>query len=144
MGRLSSILQKRSPVLWVFSPEQTVAEAIRAMAERQVGVVPIVASGRLVGIFSERDLLRRVVAKGRDPEKTLLAEVMTPDPVTAAPGEDRITAIDKMQAIGCRHLPIEVNGTVIDMLSMRDLLYQEIQEKAAEVAELRHYVSGSY
>lgn len=144
MGRLSSILQKRSPVLWVFGPEQPVAAAIRCMAERQVGAVPIVAEGRLMGIFSERDLLRRVVAKGRDAEKTLLAEVMTRDPVTAIPGEDRITAIDKMRAVGCRHLPIEVNGTVIDMLSMRDLLYEEIEEKAAEVEELRHYVRGSY
>ena len=69
---------------------------------------------------------------------------MTPDPVTASPNEDRLMAIRKMQAVGCRHLPIVANGTVIDMLSMRDLLFVEIEERAAEVEQLRHYISGSY
>ena len=53
-------------------------------------------------------------------------------------------AIGKMQAVGCRHLPIVVNGTVLDMLSMRDLLFVEIEERVAEVAQLRQYISGSY
>ncbi len=144
MGRLSAILQKRSPVLWVLAPDQTVAEAVEILAGRQVGAIPIVANGRLVGIFSERDLLRRVVAAHRAPEKTLLADVMTRDPVTAVPNEERRTAIEKMQLVGCRHLPIEVGGEVIDMLSMRDLLFEELEERRAEVEELRQYVSGSY
>jgi CBS domain-containing protein len=128
----------------MFGPEQTVADAVVCMAERQVGAVPIIASGRLVGIFSERDLLRRVIAQGRVPEETLLSDVMTPHPVTALPDESRLLAIDKMRDVGCRHLPVEVDGEVIDMLSMRDLLYAEIEEKSAQVEELRHYVSGSY
>ena len=144
MGRLSAILQARSPVLWVFGPEQTVAEAVRTMAEHQVGVVPILDQERLIGIFSERDLLRRVVARGRSLEKTLLSEVMTPDPVTAAPSDSRPTAIHKMHSVGCRHLPVVAEGVLIDMLSMRDLLSDEIQERTAEVQELRQYVSGSY
>lgn len=144
MGRLSAILQKRSPVLWVFRPEQTVAEAVRAMAERQVGVVPILDQERLIGIFSERDLLRRVVARGRSLDKTLLSEVMTPDPVTAVPTEDRPTALRKMRSVGCRHLPVLADGVLIDMLSLRDLLADEIEERTAEVRELRQYVSGSY
>lgn len=144
MGRLSAILQKRSPVLWILGPEDTVAEAIATLAERRVGAVPVVDAGRLVGIFSERDLVRRVVARGRAPEKTRLSEVMTPNPVTARPEEGRMAAIEKMRAVGCRHLPIEVDGTMIDMLSMRDLLFAEIAEKAAEVEELRQYVRGSY
>ncbi len=144
MGRLVSILQRRSPVVYLLSPEQTVAEAVRVMAENHIGVVPILERDRLVGIFSERDLLRRVIAKGRHLEKTSLGEVMTPDPVTAMPDEDRKSAIQKMQAVGCRHLPIVVHDRVIDMLSMRDLLFVEIEERDQEIAALRGYRPGSY
>ena len=144
MGRLVSILQRRSPVVYLLSPEQTVAEAVRVMAENHIGVVPILERDRLVGIFSERDLLRRVIAKGRHLEKTSLREVMTPDPVTAMPDEDRKSAIQKMQAVGCRHLPIVVHDRVIDMLSMRDLLFVEIEERDQEIAALRGYIHGSY
>jgi len=144
MGRLVSILQRRSPVVYLLSPDQTVAEAVRVMAENHIGVVPILERDRLVGIFSERDLLRRVIAKGRHLEKTSLGEVMTPDPVTAMPDEDRKSAIQKMQAVGCRHLPIVVHDRVIDMLSMRDLLFVEIEERDQEIAALRGYIHGSY
>jgi len=144
MGLLSQILQTRSRVLYVQDPHQPVAAVVRLMAKQQIGAIPVCEAGRLVGIFSERDFLRRVAAKRLDPEKTVLAAVMTPHPVTAAPGEDRLTAIQKMQAVGCRHLPIVVNETVIDMLSMRDLLFVEIAEREEEVAQLRHYISGSY
>jgi CBS domain-containing protein len=114
------------------------------MAEKHIGVVPILEGHRLVGIFSERDLLRRVVAKGRSLEKTTLREVMTPDPVTAGPDEDRQSAIQKMQAVGCRHLPIMVNEYVVDMISTRDLLFVEIEERDQEIAALRGYIHGDY
>ena len=144
MGRLAPILQRRSAVVHLFAPDQTVAEAVETMARYRIGVVPVVESGRLVGIFSERDLLRRVVAKGRSPEKTSVREVMTPDPVTSSPDEGRQSAIRKMKSVGCRHLPIVVNETVIDMLSMRDLLNEELEERDREIEALRGYIHGSY
>lgn len=144
MGKLVSILQRRSPVVHVLGPDQTVAEAVTVMAEKHIGVVPILEGRRLVGIFSERDLLRRVVAKGISLEKTTLREVMTPDPVTAGPDEDRQSAIQKMQAVGCRHLPIMVNEYVVDMISTRDLLFVELEERDQEIAALRGYIHGDY
>ncbi len=144
MARLAPILQRRSAVVHPLAPDQTVSDAVQAMAEHRVGVVPIVEAGRLIGIFSERDLVRRVQARGRGLEKTLLREVMTPDPVTARPDEARRSAIQKMQAVGCRHLPIVVSGVVIDMLSMRDLLGVEIEERVQEIEELKGYIHGSY
>jgi CBS domain-containing protein len=144
MGKLVSILQRRSPVVHVLGPDQTVAEAVTVMAEKHIGVVPILEGRRLVGIFSERDLLRRVVAKGISLEKTTLREVMTPDPVTVGPDEDRQSAIQKMQAAGCRHLPIMVNEHVVDMLSTRDLLFVELEERDQEIAALRGYIHGDY
>jgi CBS domain-containing protein len=144
MGQISQILQRRSPVVHIATPEQVVSEAISVMATLQIGVLPIVADGELVGIFSERDLVRRVIAMGRAPDKTPLGEVMTPNPVTAAPDEERLTAITKMQTVGCRHLPVVAAGAIIDMLSMRDLLFVELEERQEEVNSLRRYIGGSY
>lgn len=144
MGLLSQILKTRNRVLHLQDRHQPVDQVIRLMAREQIGAVPVCDAGRLVGIFSERDFLRRVAARGLDPAKTELAAVMTPDPVTAEPTEDRLVAIGKMQGMGCRHLPIVANGVVIDMLSMRDLLFVEIAEREQEVAQLRQYISGQY
>lgn len=144
MGRIAELLGKRSPVVHPVSPGQTVLEVVALMAARRVGAVPVVESGQLVGIFSERDLVRRVVAAGRALDKTLLAEVMTPDPVTAAPGDERAEAVRKMEEIQCRHLPVVQHGSVVDMLSIRDLLFDELEERAQAEASLRRYIGGSY
>jgi CBS domain-containing protein len=78
MGLIAQLLEKRSPVVHIVSPHQTVAEAVAIMASRKIGAVPVVEDGRLVGIFSERDVVRRVVWVNRSPEKTEIGEVMTP------------------------------------------------------------------
>jgi CBS domain-containing protein len=144
MARLRAILHARNPVVHPFHPERTVAEAVAEMNRYQIGVLPVVEGGRLVGIFSERDLVRRVIAPGRSLEATRIREVMTPDPITATPDEDRQSAMVKMQEIGCRHLPIVVNDAVVDMLSMRDLLFVELAERQQEIQALRGYIQGVY
>jgi CBS domain-containing protein len=144
MGRLVTILRRRSPVVHVVGPDQTVAEAVATMAQHQVGALPIVDGQRLIGIFTERDLLRRVIAKGASIDKTRVGEVMTPDPITSTPDEYRLSAIEKMQSMGCRHLPIVVADELLDMLSMRDLLFVELAERNREIQELRGYIHGSY
>lgn len=144
MGLVAELLAKRSPVVHIVSPEQMVLDAVALMAARRVGAIPVVENGRLVGIFSERDLVRRVVAPGRSPEKTRIAEVMTPNPATAAPGDERALAVRKMETVGCRHLPVVQHGALVDMLSIRDLLFVELEERAEAVESLRRYIGGSY
>jgi len=144
MDNMIAILQRRSPVLHILEPSDTVASAARVMSEHSVGAVVIVWHGQLVGIFTERDLLRRVVARGSAPERTQLQDVMTPAPVVAEIGESRSSAIAKMRSVGCRHLPVVLGPEVIDMVSIRDLLYWELEERAIEVDALRRYISGSY
>jgi CBS domain-containing protein len=144
MGLIAELLAKRSPVVHIVSPEQTVIDAVALMAARRVGAVPVVERGQLVGIFSERDVVRRVVATGRSAEKTRIAEVMTPEPVTAGPGDERALAMLKMEKVGCRHLPVVQHGAVVDMLSIRDLLFGELEERAEAVESLRRYIGGSY
>ena len=85
-----------------------------------------------------------MIARGRAPEQVRLREVMTPEPVTSRPGESRLVALHKMQSAGCRHLPIIADdGVVIDMLSLRDLLFDELDERAAEVEDLKRYIQGA-
>ena len=110
------------------------------MSEGRVGAIPIMDDERLVGIFSERDLMTRVVVSGRDPRATRISDVMTHDVVTASLDDTVDSCVDKMQAAGCRHLPVVHEGRVISMLSMRDLLRDEIEEQTEEIQSLRAYI----
>jgi CBS domain-containing protein len=143
MARLAEILRKRPPVVNIMTPQQNVADAVQTMADRHVGAVLVVEAGRLVGIFSERDVLRRVLAEGIHPETTVLRSVMTRDPVTASPDDERMSAVQKMQEIGCRHLPIINEEVVVDTVSIRDLLFDEIEERDTQIQELKRYIQGA-
>jgi len=118
----------------------TVLETVRAMVERNIGAVPVIHSGELVGIFSERDLMRRVVAEGRDPRATCMAEVMTDDPLVVGTGEDLETCMTLMRRHGFRHLPVCHEGHLVGMVSLRDILLHDLNEKDDEVRMMRAYI----
>lgn len=121
----------------------TVLETVRAMVQLNIGAVPIIHSGQLVGIFTERDLMRRVVAEGRDPRSTCLAEVMTDDPLAVGTGEDLETCMTLMRRHGFRHLPVCHEGQLIGMVSLRDILLHDLDEKDDEVRMMRAYIHST-
>jgi CBS domain-containing protein len=121
----------------------TVLETVRAMVERNIGAVPVIQSGELVGIFSERDLMRRVVAEGRDPRSTCMAEVMTDDPLAVGTGEDLETCMALMRRHGFRHLPVCHEGHLVGMVSLRDILLHDLNEKDDEVRMMRAYIHST-
>ena len=106
-------------------PAATVRGAARAMRERHVGAVLVTTDGHLDGIFTERDMVNRVVAESRDPDQTTLAEVMTADPDTIAPTTTAIEALRLMNDGGYRHLPIVERGRVVGIVSRRDFHWDE-------------------
>jgi CBS domain-containing protein len=118
----------------------TVLETVRAMVERNIGAVPILHGGKLVGIFSERDLMRRVVAEGRDPRSTCLAEVMTDDPLSINMNESLENCMALMRRHGFRHLPVCHEGQLIGVVSLRDILLHDLDEKDDEVRMMRAYI----
>ena len=118
----------------------TVLETVRAMVERNIGAVPVLHAGELVGIFSERDLMRRVVAEGRDPRATCMAEVMTEGPLAVGTGEDLETCMALMRRHGFRHLPVCHEGHLVGMVSLRDILLHDLNEKDDEVRMMRAYI----
>jgi CBS domain-containing protein len=101
-------------------PDATVRSAALAMRERHVGAVLVTTDGHLAGIFTERDMVNRVVAEGRDPDRTTLVEVMTADPDTIAPTTTAIEALRRMDDGGYRHLPIVERGRLVGIVSRRD------------------------
>lgn len=116
----------------------TVRDAARNMAERHIGAVLIGEGGRLSGIFTERDLLIRVVARGLDPDRTRLKDVMTPNPDTVEPDDWATVALERMRTSGYRHVPVVEDGVVVGIVSLRDLyaaakreLEEDLQQREA-------------
>ncbi len=107
--------------LVTLAPDATVAAAAQIMAERRLGAVMVVKAKKLVGIFTERDMVLRVVAAGLSPAKTKLGAVMTVNPDTLAPDDFAREALERMATKGYRHLPVVKNGQPVGMVSVRDL-----------------------
>jgi CBS domain-containing protein len=119
--------------------EITVAEAARLMKKRRLGTVLIVQDdGRLLGIFTERDALFRVLAEGRDPKATPLSAVMTPQPQTIAPDKPFGHALLMMYEGGFRHVPVVEGEMPVGMVSSRDMLGPELQEFASAMERRAH------
>lgn len=103
----------------------TVRAAAQAMRDRRVGAVLVGENRALEGIFTERDMVNRVVAEGRDPDRTTLADVMTANPDTIAPHATAIDALRRMQDGGFRHLPVVDRGRLVGIVSRRDFFGME-------------------
>jgi CBS domain-containing protein len=113
-------------------PATTVSSAARLMADKNVGAVMIVESGQLIGIFTERDAVFRVIALGRDAENTPLSAVMTPAPKTLDPGKSYGHALVLMQENGFRHVPVIENGRLIGVVCSRNAMDPDLEEFVSE------------
>ena len=122
------------------APTATVFEVAALMSEARIGCIPVLDGERLVGVFSERDLMTRVVVQGKDARRTSVESVMTREVITASLDDRVERCLDKMRSCGCRHLPVVAEGRVIAMISMRDLMRDEIEEQVEEIRGLRAYI----
>lgn len=116
----------------------SVAEAAAAMRDAKVGAIMVVNGPRLVGIFTERDALYRVLAAGKDPRRTTLADVMTVGPTTIEPDMPFGHALHIMYDRGFRHVPVVEDGRPIGMVSARDALGPEMEQFESELREREH------
>ncbi|MBX3716797.1 MAG: CBS domain-containing protein [Burkholderiales bacterium] len=128
--RVKSVMERKK--LLVAPPGTTVAKAAKLMVKKNVGAVMVVTEKRLVGIFTERDAVFRVIAAGRDPQATTIGEVMTPDPVTVEPNEIFGRVLLAMHEQGFRHMPVVENGEPVGIVSSRSALDPEMEEFTAE------------
>ncbi len=128
--RVKNVMERKKRL--VAPPETSVAKAAKLMVQKNVGAVMVVKGKRLVGIFTERDAVFRVVAAGLDPATTSIGEVMTPDPVTVSPEEIFGRALLAMHDGGFRHVPVVDNGEPVGIVSSRSALDPEMEEFTAE------------
>jgi CBS domain-containing protein len=122
------------------SPDMSVQDAARAMADRQIGGLPVVDGERLAGIFTERDILARVVAAGLDPAATPVRDVMSTQLVVADIAEPYDVCLQRMQQARVRHLIVLEQGHLAGILSLRDLLTVDLDEKNEAITLLNAYV----
>jgi CBS domain-containing protein len=119
MRRLSDIVRNQNPV--TLPPTATVKHACECMRQRKVGAVLVTdKDNRLIGILTGRDVVGRIVAEGKNPETTTLADVMTRKPRSMPPGCSAVEALRLMHDAGCRHIPIVENDTVLGVVSKAD------------------------
>lgn len=138
MKKLREVM--RHDFLFVVQRQATVTDAVRVMAEHNVGIVAVLDGDRLVGVFSERDVVQRVVDRALDPARTPVAGVMTTDLVVADADDDYQTAMRQMDQANIRHLPVVSEGRLLSMLSIRDLMRVDLEDKGAEIQYLQEYL----
>ncbi len=118
----------------------TVLAAAKQMKEHNIGALPVIRGGKLVGIFSERDLMKRVVAEQRDPARTQVREVMTANPRVVGPEESFQRCLMMMKEHGFRHVPVWDGRELKGLVSLRDVLLRDLEEKDGEVQMMRAYI----
>jgi len=141
MSRVRDLIDNRA--LFYVEEHQTVAEVASRMAEVHVGAIMVLNGEQLRGVFSERDLMRRVVLEQRDPATTRVGEVMTQEVATIEDHASMEEAMEAMQAHSCRHLPVMRGSRVVGFLSMRDLMNHELARKTEELHHMRAYINSS-
>ncbi len=141
MPQLRDLLHGKE-LFWA-DPGQTVAEVAARMAALNVGAIPVIAGGELRGVFSERDLMKRVVVGGRDPQQTLVGDVMSTSLTKADEQTTCEEAMELMRRCGCRHLPVMRAHEVVGFISMRDLMIDELEQKTEEIRHMRNYIQSA-
>lgn len=144
MDSVADVLGYKGTVIHSITPDTRVLSAVEAMCENHIGALLVTRGLVPLGIFSERDLMRRVILARKDPAATLVQDVMTTDVVCVEPGTPAKEAMAIMTDRRCRHLPVVEGGKVIGMLSIGDLVRWMSMEQAFELQTLTDYVRGAY
>lgn len=140
----SSILQQKGHFVLTAPPSTTVYHAIDQMVSHNVGSILVVEEERVVGIFTERDYLRRIALQGKTSKTTTLNEVMTADIICISPQYTVKECLNIMTENKCRHLPVLKNHQLIGLVSIGDCVKQLSQAAQQQVRHLTHYITGQY
>jgi CBS domain-containing protein len=143
-GSVGAILAHKGSAVWSIAPNAMVFDAIQLMADKNVGALPVVEQGELLGIISERDYTRKVILKGKSSKDTPVRDIMTQKPVTVQPGDSVSECMHLMTEKRVRHLPVMDGGKMVGLLSIGDLVRRIIWAQTATIDNLEKYITGDY
>lgn len=142
MITLRQLLQGKGSGIWSVTSTSTVFDALKSMAEKNVGALLVIDEAKLVGILSERDYARKVALKGKSSKETLVKEIMTEKVVYIRPEESIEECMALMTEKHFRHLPVIDKGELIGVISIGDVVRAVISEQKFIIAQLENYISG--
>jgi CBS domain-containing protein len=141
---IGQLLEAKGKDIWSISPHVTVFEALRIMAKKDIGALLVIDKDKLVGIFSERDYVQKVILKGKSSKDTNVGELMTTEVFYIDPKNTLHECMAIMTAKHIRHMPVFENDQLIGMLTLGDVVKQIISEQEFTIRELEKYISGGY
>lgn len=141
MNSVKRVLNDKAGGVWSVAPETNVRDALALMAEKDIGAVMVVAGGRLVGIFTERDYVRRVVLQDRDAAQTGVGDVMTTRILFVRPDQTIEECMALMTDRHLRHLPVLDGDALVGVVSIRDAVRYVVDEKEFMIEQLTNYIT---
>ncbi len=142
MKLVQHLLDNKGRDIISISPDASVLDAIKLMADKGIGALVVIDGGDLKGIVTERDYARKVIIKGRASDTTPVADIMTADVITASSQQTVNECMEMMTTKKCRHLPVVDDGDLVGMISIGDLVQAIIADQQEEIEQLEHYISG--
>ena len=142
MKTVAELLRVKPSRVVSVRPEQTVLEAIKILAQENIGAAIVMSGERIAGILSERDYTRKIVLKGRSSDTTKVEEIMTPNVIVVSPRTKTRECMQLMTEKNIRHLPVVEEGRCIGMVSIRDIVSDIIADQDFTIEQLEHYISG--
>lgn len=144
MSTISEIIERKGGMVLAVKQDDSVFDAIRLMAEVNVGAVLVTEDKSIIGIFTERDYLQKIALNSRSSRNTKVKEVMSSPVITATPHDSVRQSMETMTSCRCRHLPVVEGEELLGIVSIGDLVKKLLEEKESEIEQLSHYIAGSY
>jgi CBS domain-containing protein len=141
---ISEILRGKANQVWSIAPHAKVFDAIALMAEKNIGALPVVEAGRIIGILSERDYTRKVILHGKSSRETTVREIMTSPVTTVGPATSIDACMQLITQRRIRHLPVVADGRLTGMISIGDLVNWIISAQSAALEQMENYIHGGY
>ncbi len=141
MKPVIELLKKRERTLWHVRPDETVFAALELLAQHEVGALMVMESGKLVGVFSERDYTRKIALQGKSSKDTKVADIMTRNVLVVTPHTRTRDCMALMSEKKIRHLPVVDGDMVLGMISIRDIMDDIIADHEYTIAQLESYIS---
>ncbi len=138
------ILENKKPSIWTVSPERTVFEALKLMAEKEVGALVVVEGEKVIGVLSERDYARRIILIGKTSKETAVREIMSSPVQCITPDKMVAECMGLMTSKHIRHLPVIDDGKLVGICSIGDLVKSIISEQGHRIQQFENYIRGIY